>query len=517
MIIFISLTTNSFKLKNNYLFFLMLTVFIIFTSCSIETDKKEVRLYNTHCASCHIAPEIYQLPKHIWEENILPRMAARMGIKNQGFNPKSGLPYSEQAAVLKSGIYPVRPTISEEDWKILHDYIIAMAPDSLAPIEKRATKKLKKFKVRTIDVDKIPSSRFTFLDFDDSTSRLRLGNISGDLLEYDFAVDSTTVKQMFQSPIVDFYQHESVSYATLIGKLSPTQLLSGSILKTKGKESSSIAGLLHRPVNSLVVDLNSDGSNELVVSEFGNLTGQLSLFVENELGDYDKKILLGQPGMLRTIAKDMNGDGKLDLVILSSQGDEGIWILYQGDNLAFSSEKVIRFSPVFGTSWFELVDYDGDGDQDIITVHGDNADNSYVPKPYHGVRIHLNNGNNEFEEAYFYPIYGATRVLAKDFDADEDIDIAVVATFPNYSKRPLQSFTYLENNGGNTPNFTGHSFDEVEYGRWFLMDSGDIDADGDEDIIVSAFSYGFTPTTDEMEALWKEKKIDLLVLENKLN
>jgi len=57
---------------------------------------------------------------------------------------------------------------------------------------------------------------------------------------------------------------------------------------------------------------------------------------------------------------------KKDLIALTSQGDETISILYQEDSLTFRSEKVIRFSPIYGISWFELIDYDSDGDDDII-------------------------------------------------------------------------------------------------------------------------------------------------------
>jgi hypothetical protein len=38
---------------------------------------------------------------------------------------------------------------------------------------------------------------------------------------------------------------------------------------------------------------------------------------------------------------------------------------------------------------------------DIITAHGDNADYSNIPKAYHGIRIHINSGNNKFAENSF--------------------------------------------------------------------------------------------------------------------
>ena len=52
----------------------------------------------------------------------------------------------------------------------------------------------------------------------------------------------------------------------------------------------------------------------------------------------------------------------------------------------------MRYQPNYGSSWFEMMDFDGDGDLDLITANGDNADLTYTQKPYHGMRISLNDG-----------------------------------------------------------------------------------------------------------------------------
>ena len=48
------------------------------------------------------------------------------------------------------------------------------------------------------------------------------------------------------------------------------------------------------------------------------------------------------------------------------------------------------------------------------------------------------------------------------------------------------------------------------------MDAGDVDKDGDLDIILSAFSYAFNPVPREVQENWKEHDIDMVLLENKL-
>lgn len=484
-------------------YLLSLFLMILLFSCTQKRQKREAILFEQYCGSCHIAPGIKELPKDIWERSVLPNMVARMNIDKLYQDPSQVSP-------------GFRPNITLTDWILLKKYIIAMAPDSLKASLKPNTEVLSLFKEKTMVVDSENGSLITFLEHYEN-GLLWLGDVTGKLQEFD--VTTGAAEQLYQgrTPITWYNQLDAFGLITEVGILDPSEQEQGTIYRIKGMDTVSVATKVHRPVHNLVKDLNDDGEMEMVVSEFGNETGRLSLFRKTDSLNYIRTELLNQPGSIRTLAKDMNADGKLDLVTITSQGNESITILYQEENLKFRVERVVEFSPVFGSSWFELVDYNGDGYDDIVTVNGDNADKSYVHKPYHGMRVHLNDGQNNFEEVYFYPLNGATRVLAKDFDQDGDIDFGLIGTFPDYESAPELSFVYLENENAEKFSFKTKVLSKPNEGRWFLMDSGDIDNDGDEDIILSSFTYAFTPVPRHMAQYWAEHNTDLMILENKLN
>lgn len=490
---------------------------LLFLAACNSSQKKVENMYQVQCASCHIAPDIQDLPKHVWKTTVLPEMAARMGIKDSTYNPYKGFKFSEQESMMKTNIYNVRAAISKKDWKLLKEYIIATAPDSLWSMpSKKITKSLSQFTTRTVNVDSVKGSFITYLAINEEKAAIITADMAGNIRTYDTQKNEVVQKGNFHGAVTSYLEKDNTKIVTMVGRLNPSEQARGKVFQLSKGEMDTVAINLHRPVHNEVYDLNNNGSNEFLISEFGNLTGELSLWYKRGSSKYNKKTLLGLPGIVRSIARDMNGDGKMDIVALSSQGNESITILYQKNDLEFDAEQVIRFSPVYGSSWFELLDYNGDGYDDIITVHGDNADKSYVHKPYHGLRIYLNDGKNQFKEHFFYPLNGATNFVAHDFDKDGDIDFGIVSPFPNYQKSPELSFVYLENTNTDTFTFESYTTDVSSLGRWLLIAAKDIDKDGDSDIVLSSFTYSFTPVPKEVSSIWRESDVDLLILENTL-
>jgi hypothetical protein len=279
-----------------------------------------------------------------------------------------------------------------------------------------------------------------------------------------------------------------------------------------GRMQQDTAGLfdnLRRPVQIASADLNNDGKEDYVICEFGNLIGALSWMENLGNGKFARHVLRNAPGAIKAYVNDYNHDGTPDLWVLFAQGEEGIFLFTNKGHGDFDAKQVLRFPSVYGSSYFELDDFNNDGHPDIVYTCGDNADYSTVLKPYHGVYIFLNDGSNNFKQKYFFPIHGCYKAIARDYDGDGDLDMATISFFADYEHQPQESFVYLDNKGNY--DFHPYSFPGASVGRWLTMDAGDIDGDGKIDLVLGNFSFGSSPDKTNMN--WA-KGPPLLVLKN---
>jgi len=212
---------------------------LLLASCSRTKRASQEAQYQTYCGSCHLTPKIDELPKAIWQQNILPNMAARLGLKTNNYNPFQGLSYEEMEATIRSGIYPPKPLIDYENWAAVESYILELAPDSLPKINYPEFGEITLFKPRAINLDDAPGALITYLGFDETRAQTLAGTLNGELLVYDFVNNQAQLLDTYDRPIVDYTSRDEINYITEIGKLDPTQLRSGRLL-IQGKDSLSL-------------------------------------------------------------------------------------------------------------------------------------------------------------------------------------------------------------------------------------------------------------------------------------
>ena len=482
---------------------------LLVVSFQCRTTESGADLYAISCGGCHLLPSPADLPKSVWAESVLPEMGARLGIQTPGYDPFAGMPFTESATIQAKGFYPANPQISQENWHRLVEYVLARAPKTLPAPPRVDLHPLAGVVVDTLDLDGRPGALVTYLGATDG--QLRAGTGYGSLYTVDAALENATVDQRFRTSLVDVRTAAGRTFVLEMGKIHPTEIAGGTLHEVRADGTPvPLRRELHRPVWLLPEDLDADGNLDLVLAEYGHYTGQLRLLRGQPDGSFQDETLHRLPGTLKVLARDLNGDDRLDLVALNAQGDEGIDIFYQQTDGSFQRERVLRFSSVWGSSWFDLTDMNGDGHPDLLVAAGDNADYSHVRKPYHGWRIYLNDGTNHFTETHFQPLPGCTRLVTGDFDRDGDVDVVTTAYFPDFAERPETSFVFWENRG--ELNFRARTHPVAQAGRWMLLEAVDATGDGRLEVVLGSFAFNPTPAPEGLQQTWNRSLVDAVVV-----
>jgi hypothetical protein len=240
-------------------------------------------------------------------------------------------------------------------------------------------------------------------------------------------------------------------------------------------------------------DFNGDGKNDLAVAAFGwRKTGQIAI-LENRTASatqpsFETRTVDPRPGGIRTIPVDLDRDGRMDVIALLAQEHESVLAYVNKGGFAFDRQVIYAAPhPNWGSSGVETADMDADGDVDVLLTHGDTFDDGIV-KPYHGIQWLENTGTYPFVAHTIAQMPGVHGAKAVDFDGDGDLDIvagALLAGGSDVDEKTLPALVWLEQTKRGT--FARHTI-EMGFPRHATVDAGDVDGDGDADVVAGTFA-----------------------------
>lgn len=453
----------------------LLTIFI-FQSSLRASETRGQKLAQRYCTPCHTVPLPEHLPRSRWDF-VLDWMGNFLGFENR----EGRLSYLVNADQI-----PSPPVMKPEELHEIREYYRENAPHQVPQPEKPRSQSLSSmFRAETWRPDSVEPF-VPMVRIDTRQQRLFVGDAPGKRLRvYSKEGDLREVHRVTSEPIHIEFEGDDF-YLTLIGDLDRDRR-KGEILHYRsvpeGYALRRVLGGYFRIAHSLRSDLNDDGIPDFLISAFGDYDRGRVAWLETSKDRYRERILIDRSGAVKGAVCDLNGDGKKEILVLMAQGRNQLLVFRREEDGSFTEQVLIEKFPGFGYNDLLMGDLNGDQLPDLVTINGNNME---MPEPplrgYHGVRVYLNRGDLRFEEVFFYPMYGATRGVLTDFDRDGYPDIAITAYYPDWKAQRPETFVLLRNQGGQE--FEPFSIPETENGRWLSIDAGDLDRDGDDDLVL---------------------------------
>lgn len=478
----------------------MIALFCMSCVVKEEAEDRGFKLAKTHCGSCHQFPDPKLLDRQSWEANVLPAMALRLG-RIPDVNSHAKL-QDQYFHLTENELVPEEALLSEQEWEHLQQFYLGLAPDSLSldlsPLPENEQFAIKTGKAFTAGL--LPA--VTHVHYSQHMQKLLFGAYGSQqiyLTSTDSADEVLMNAPSMLTHVQDLADERPAHHRlllTYLGQVIRPDAPAAGVLGEATLRQGQLADfqllplpMLHRPTQAEYINLSGDAEPELLISEFGYFKGRLAYWQKDNDGDFVPYLISSEPGVVQFDTLNYQGDGFTDLIVLFAHGHERISLFENQGNGRFEEKVLLRFPPVYGSSSFVLADLDGDQLQDIVYTCGDNADLSPIAKDYHGLYIFRNEGEDQYREIFHQPMPGAYEAVVEDFDLDGDLDVAALAFFVAEDRAESPAFIYLEQT--EPLKFSASTHDISPLGRWISMDLGDIDEDGDQDLMLGN-GYGLT-------------------------
>jgi len=235
-------------------------------------------------------------------------------------------------------------------------------------------------------------------------------------------------------------------------------------------------------LNTTAGDLNGDGKPDVVFSEADDGNRLIILVNNSTPGDLNfsiQTVFLEGSSTKRVVIKDLDLDGKPDLVV-SDQANNKILIVKNtstGGTLSFSPEIIeLTVENAVSTAGLDVEDLNGDGKPEIITHQFQTDAGGFF------IATNLSSpGNFSFNDFNKYNTPG-TLINLKLGDINQDNKPDIVATL--FLSSSVAVFNNETTGIGNVPKFGSAQNIGTDLRPWGI-DFGDMDGDGNKDIVVA--------------------------------